>query len=173
MPAGRPITYKEPRKDILLKIDMLEYNKLREKAEKNKISITEFINALVMQGDEERALMLAKAFNDLMKEVSRWKDTNKSCEERLNKILGRNLSESIYTDLEPDENTRHAFASIKEKFLKVKKDNTILSSEQIDIWINLTYEKAEEMMFDKGKAIKNKDIVKRMIKKLIFDALKK
>ncbi len=171
---ARPVIYKEPRKAITIYIDKLLADKLDEKAKKSNISRIEFINALIVQGDKERALVLAKSFSDLQKLVSELKKSNKDCERKLESVIGKNIHEAIYANVEPDVMAKKAFENIKEKnrnsfqkFIKLR-DEEELPEKIKDYWIEKVFSEMEILAVAEGKPIKNATLPKLMIKVLLL-----
>lgn len=176
---GRPIIYKEPRKDFLLKIPTTLYKELNKTAVASGISVTEFINALVVQGDKERALLLAKSYEGLRKTMSSMLAADKEhqakfgeCIKKLSSYIGGNISESIYCAVEPDEIAQTAFGRIREKFLIMKGKNTSLTAKQMDYWVEILYREMEKVGFERNKLIKNKTLAEKMLRKIITENAK-
>lgn len=171
---ARPVIYKEPRKAITIYIDKLLADNLDEEAKKSGISRIEFINTLIVQGDKERALVLAKSFSDLQKLVSELKNSNKDCMQKLESVIGKNIHESIYACIEPDSVAKKAFENIKEKnknsfkkFIKLRDEGEI--PEKIkDYWIEKIFSEMEILAVAEGKPIKNVALPKLMIKVLLL-----
>lgn len=175
---ARPVTYKEPRRAITIYIDKQLSDKIDETARKNGISRIEYINALIVHGDEERAILLAKSYEALKKAVSSLSEMNREhglkfeeCVKKLKKYIGGGVAESIYCAIEPDDIAKEAFNRKRRNFTAVKDQNPDMTPEQIEVWVGKLYVEMEKVAFEQGKVIKIKTLAKEMLKKLLLDDL--
>ncbi len=174
---GRPKVYTEKRVPINLYLPEVVVNKLDEIAYERDISRTELIHSLIIQGDWEEAVLLAKNFKELKEQVRELLKVNKRYEEYFSQIMNKNSFIEIYSDIKIDDNLIEFFKDRKiEKIVRNRynPDGTLKEdAPPLKLMIDHIYERFEEYMIDKGKMIKNKHVVKYMIKKMIMEIDKK
>ncbi|RLC36299.1 hypothetical protein DRH29_04850 [candidate division Kazan bacterium] len=168
----RRVKYTEPRKDFLLKIPLSVFERLKEKASKNGLSVTETINAHLLSSiDSDFAVEMARSLKELNEEIRKWKSVAKKQQDMLDHIQSRLKNDvlSLYTEIKADPELESFVKKFKNDYLKVfrTKKTGIERDQTRKAWTNIIYRKFEERMIEKGKMIKSEKLAKAMIRMVL------
>jgi len=162
---GRPKLYTEARTLISLHLPDWLLERLDEESHKMNVTRTELITSILSNNlDNETSKIIAIELSKLRDLVNK---NSKIIEE-----AGRRIVVDIYKNIEPDELVKQAYEKNKKDWIRIYNEhNGNVSKIVIETWNNIIYEELEVLALKKGKAIKNKNIAKQMIKKLMFTCL--
>lgn len=179
-PLGSGLIYKEARRGVMIYFGNDLLKNLDEIAKKNNLSRIEYINSLVVQGDSERALLLAKTYHGLKEQISLIIQDKKNedkkyydCIKKLNRFVTSTLMEDVYQKIEPDERCKNIFGKFKPKLDELKAKNADFpNKEQCEYWTELIFNEVRDITLDDGMRIKKPAIIKDIIKKMLLEFTK-
>lgn len=179
-PIGSGVIYKEARTGVLIHFGNNLLKKIDEDAIKNKLSRVEYINALVVQADKERALLLARTFSGIKEQINLMMEDKKNedkkyyeCIKKLNRYIGNSSIQDVYERVELDDRGKGIIEKFRQKLLELKaKNSDFPNREHIEHWTELIYSEIQEISFDDGLRIRKPNVVKDAIKKEILNILK-
>ncbi len=174
---GRPRVYSGERKGVIIYFGTELLKKIDETAKKNKLSRIEYINFLVVQGDDERVRMLGNMYSGIKEQLflmAEEKETDDKkyydCMKKLSSIIGNSIMADVYEPLLPDDRCRKIFDTFKPIILELKlKNPDFPTKEQLDYWVEKIYSEVQDITLDDGMRIRKPNVIKDLIKKMIND----
>lgn len=175
---GRPRIYQKPRSGVIIYFENGILAGIDEKARENGLSRIEYVNALIAQGDSKAAIELGLMYKELNSEVINLRKNNednihknKELVSKIESIISKSHPSSIYMIIEPDEYAIKAVESIKKdcgNAIDFVSSHGQPTNKVIEIWSEKALIEMETILLKDGKTIKNKNIAKQMIKKLMI-----